>query len=76
LEVVAICDHLGLLGGIKPEHEIAREPIRIALDLLVQPLGRHAVEHGQMGIDHHAQLAHDDDAALDARQQRQRGGVG
>ena len=34
-EVVAICDHLGLLGRAQLEHEVAGEAIRVALDLLI-----------------------------------------
>jgi hypothetical protein len=41
-----------------------RKPIRVALDLLVQPLGRHDVERNQVGVDHQAQAAQHDDAAL------------
>ena len=30
-KVVAICDHLGLLGGVELEHEIAGEAVGVAL---------------------------------------------
>jgi hypothetical protein len=46
LEVVATCDHLGLLCGCELEHEAGRKPAAVSLDLLVEPLGRHAVDLG------------------------------
>ena len=67
LEVVAICDHLGLLCGGELEHEVGRKPAAVTLDLLVEALGRHAVDLGQIGVDHHAQGAHGLDTRLNAR---------
>jgi hypothetical protein len=52
-EVVAICDHLGLLGRGELKHEVLREALGVALDLLVQPLGVHAVQRSQVGVDDH-----------------------
>lgn len=60
--VVAVCDHLGLLFGCQLEQKVAGEAVAIALDLLVEPLGGHAVERGQVDIDCHAQPAHGADA--------------
>lgn len=66
--MVTTCDHLRLLAGRELKHEVPRKPLRIALDGLIERLGRHPVEHGQIGIDDDLVLAHDEDAALDARQ--------
>jgi hypothetical protein len=68
--VVTVCDHLDLLGGIELKHEVRREALRIALDGLVQRLGRHAIELGQIGVNHHLEPAQHLNAPLDARQQR------
>ena len=70
LEVVAICEHLGLLGGVELVQEIGGEALAVGLDLLIEPLGRHAVQGGQVHVDHHLEAAHYLDAPLDARQQR------
>jgi hypothetical protein len=51
-EVVAICDHLHLLALGETKHEVAGKPILVALHLLVQSLGRHAVDQGQVSIEH------------------------
>ena len=43
-QVVAICDHLGLLRRVDLEHEVAGEASGIALHLLIEPLGCHPIE--------------------------------
>jgi len=43
----------------------SREALAVAIDLLVQPLGRLAVERGQIGIEEDAPAAHDQDALRD-----------
>lgn len=45
-----VCDHLGLLGRVELEHEIRWKAPRIAFDGLIQGLGGHAVEFGQVGM--------------------------
>jgi len=67
LEVVAICDHLGLLSGSELKQEVSREALPVAFDLFVKPLGFHAIQRGQVHIDHHPQATNDLDTALDAR---------
>lgn len=64
-EVVAICDHLGLLGRGQLKHEVDGKPLPVALDLLVEPLGRDAVKAGQVHVNHHPLATHDVYAALD-----------
>src|SRR5882762_927584 len=49
------------------QFEVGRKPAAVSLDLLVEPLGWHAVDLGQIGVDHHAQGAHGLDPCLDAR---------
>jgi hypothetical protein len=39
------------LGAGEAEHEILREALSVALDLLVQALGSYAVEGGEIGIE-------------------------
>lgn len=46
LEVVAICDHLVAPGATELEDKIIREALRVALNLLIQALGGHAVVWG------------------------------
>lgn len=65
LEVVAICDHLVALGAAELEDEIDGKAPGVALDLLVQRLGGHAVERGEVGVDHDLVAA--DDHATRAR---------
>src|SRR5262252_1020260 len=65
-EVVAICDHLGSLGGRELEEKI-RKPIAVAAYLLIEPLGGNAVELGEVGVDHDLVASHDDDASYDLR---------
>lgn len=48
-EVVAICDRLAALGAAELEDKIGGKAPDVALDLLVQMLGGHAVERGQVG---------------------------
>lgn len=44
---------VGELLLIELEHEARREAVQIAIDLLVKPLGRLAIERRQVGIQHH-----------------------
>jgi RHS repeat-associated protein len=41
------------LGGREAEHEILGKAREVALDLLVEPLGGHPVERGEIRIEHH-----------------------
>jgi hypothetical protein len=50
-KVVTICDHLLLFLVGQLQDEILREPLRVAFDRLVQGLGRHAVNRGQVGVE-------------------------
>jgi hypothetical protein len=75
-EVVAICDHLGLLRGAELEHEIARKTLVVAFDLLVEAPGGYTVEFGEVGIDHYLLATQDLDATFDARQQHRGWTVG
>jgi len=54
------------LGGREPEHEILREACDVTLDLFVEPLGGHAVQPGQVRIDHYLLPTNERDPALDA----------
>ena len=58
-EVVAICDHLCSFGDGKLEEKVG-ESVCIAPDLLVEPLGRDAVEQSQVRIDHYLLAANND----------------
>ena len=51
--MVTICDHLGFSLRIQLKNEIIGESRRVAFHLLVEPLRRHAVDGGQVGIQHH-----------------------
>ena len=65
-EVVTVCDHLSLLDRIEMKHEIVRKPRRIAFNHLIERLGEHTVELGQVCIHHHAQATNHLDSAIDA----------
>lgn len=65
--MVAICDHLVALGAADLEDEIDGKALGVALDLLVQPLGGHVVERGEVGVDHDFVAADDEDLPGDAR---------
>jgi hypothetical protein len=47
------------------KHEIRREASEVAPDLLVEALGGHAVEHGEVRVEHDAPAAQHDDAPID-----------
>jgi flagellar hook-length control protein FliK len=47
------------------QHEIVREALAVALDLLIQAFGRHAIELGQIGVDDDALSTDNQDAAGD-----------
>ena len=49
------------------EHEIFRKAFPVTPDLLVQPLGGHAIERGEVGVDHDLVAADDENALGDAR---------
>jgi hypothetical protein len=51
-----------LLGG-ELENEIIGKPVAVATHLLVQAARLHAVERREVGVEHHAQPAHQHDAA-------------
>ena len=70
--MVAICDHLFFLLGVQPEHEVVREAVRVALDLLVETLRRHAVQLGEIGIQHHLLPANQEDHPVDPLRRNQR----
>jgi hypothetical protein len=65
-EVVTICDHLGFLAARQAENEVGWETIGIAFDGLVERLGGHAVEPGEVRIKDDALAAVDEDLLLDA----------
>ena len=46
-----ICPNLTPLFGCQPEDKIRRKTILVPLDLFIEPLGRHAVNRGQIGIE-------------------------
>jgi hypothetical protein len=54
------------LGAREPEHEIRGEPRGVALDLLVQALGRDAIERGELGIEDDPLATQEEDRAGDA----------
>jgi hypothetical protein len=49
-EPVAICDQFTLFMAIKLEHEVLGKSLSVPLDLLVQPLRRHAVQLCQVAV--------------------------
>jgi hypothetical protein len=63
-EVATICDHLAFFFRGKLKHEILRKATRIALDRLVQCLGRDAIQRGQVSIDHYPMAPHEQNAAF------------
>jgi hypothetical protein len=65
-KVVTICDHLAFLRRAKPKREIGREPGRVSFHLLIELLGRYAVEKRQIGIHHHPLTADDQDSRCDS----------
>jgi hypothetical protein len=40
--------------GRESKDEVFREPVKVALDLLVEALGSDAIECGELGIDQHS----------------------
>jgi len=54
------------LRGSELEHEVRRETLRIASDLLVQRLGRDAVEVGKVAVQKDPLAAQDQDAPFGA----------
>lgn len=65
----------GVLFCRQPKHEIRREALRIASHLLIEPLGRHIIELGEVGIDHDLLATDEQNALLDA-DTRQHGAAG
>lgn len=65
-EVVTVCDHLDFFrfGKLKPE--VGWKAVGVALDSLVQCLGRHAIQFRQIGVDDDLDAAHQLDARFDA----------
>lgn len=61
VEVVAICDHLRLLGLSESVAEIFGESLSVSFDLLIEPLGRDSVKPCKIGIDQHGLSAKVDD---------------
>jgi hypothetical protein len=49
--VVTICDHLGFFLVGQGKHEIAGEAVPIPPHRLIERLGRHPVQLGEIGID-------------------------
>lgn len=49
----------------KPKHEIGWKATLVALYLFVQPFGAHAIEPGEIGIEHDAVATHEEDARGD-----------
>ena len=72
-EVVTICNHLVPLGATELEYKIFWEALRVALNLLMQALGVHVVERGEVGINHDLVVADDEDLPGDARGDDERG---
>lgn len=58
-------ERLGFGCG-EPEHEVGGEALGVALDLFVQAPGGHAVERGEVRIEHDPLAAQEKDAAYDA----------
>lgn len=57
-EVVAICDHLGFFRSGDLKHEVLGGSIRVALDLIIEAFGRHALKSSEVGIKNHLLLAY------------------
>ena len=75
--MIAICDHLGLLGCGELKQKVGWEALPVALDLLIEPLGLHPVEVGQVHINHHPQATNfqtSDQRLTRAAQRREAGG--
>src|SRR5208282_2980544 len=65
-KVVAICDHLQLLGFSQLKHEVGGETPKIAFYLLIQPFGFHAVKFSQIAIQHHPLASNGEDCPLNS----------
>lgn len=53
----------GKLFLIQLKHEVLREALAIAIDLLIKTFGCFAVKSGQVGIEHHALAANQQNAS-------------
>jgi len=53
--------------GCQLKHEIRRTPLAVTLYLLIELLGRHSVEHGQIPVELHLVTSHEEDATRDPR---------
>ena len=63
-KVVASCDHLGLSSHGQPKPEVHREPGSIPSHLLVEPLGRHSIEVGQVSVNDDSFTANEENSLL------------
>ena len=61
LEVVTICDHLCFLILCKAKDKILWKALGIAFDRLVQTLGLHTIEFGQVSIENYTLAAQGQD---------------
>ncbi len=52
-EVVTVCDHLFFLGRRQFKAKIARKPLSVAADRLVEGLRCRSIKLGQIGVQHH-----------------------
>lgn len=68
--MVTSCDHLFTLRRGQWEAEVQREALGVALDGLIQGLGRHGVDVGEIRIDEDRLTANGENAALERCQSR------
>ena len=64
------CQSGALVGG-ELEREVGREPIRVAFNLLVQALGRYALEIGQIRVEHPPLAADGQNAGIERGRRRE-----
>jgi hypothetical protein len=60
--VVAICDHLAFLIITENESKVGRKSLRIAFYCLIESLGSHAIQLGQVQIQNDLLTSHGDDS--------------
>ncbi len=67
---------VGELGLVPLEHEVIGETLNIAIDLLIEALGRFSIERSQISIKQDAAATHDQDALRDVFNAERRGDEG
>jgi hypothetical protein len=60
----------GSVFGAELKHEVAGESPGVALDLLIEPLGSHAVKRGKLSVHNYALPAQQDNRLCDALNRR------